>query len=188
MLYGSYKELRDAAWQIIIDLKITSLPVSLRYICEKLGIKLIKDSTVHLLSPSQSGISILNGDKWYIVFADEQIIERVRFTIAHELGHILLGHQLISGYHARTFDVSRPQVEQEADMFAARLLAPACVLWGLDLHTPEEIAVACKISHSAAYARAERMKILYKRNKFLKSPLEREVYKNFAEYIRKNRH
>lgn len=187
MLYGAYKNLRDAAWQVLIDYNISSLPVNLRSICEKSGIKIVKDSALHLLSPLQSGISVLNKDKWYIVYADDQSIERCRFTVAHELGHIFLGHQLISGYHARTFDVSRPQIEQEADMFAARLLAPSCVIWGLDLHTPEEIAVACKISFSAAHNRAERMKTLYSRNKFLTAPIEKRVYDNFAEYIQKNR-
>lgn len=187
MLYGAYKNLRNAAWQVLIDYNIDALPVDLRSICKKTGIKIIKDSTVHLLLPLQSGISILNGNKWYIIYADDQSVERCRFTVAHELGHIFLGHQLVSGYHARTFDVSRPQTEQEADMFAARLLAPSCVLWGLDLRMPEEIAAACKISYSAAYARADRMKILYRRNKFLTSPVEREVYKNFSKYIQKNR-
>ena len=187
MLYGAYKNLRNAAWQVLIDFNISSLPVSLCSICEKSGIKIIKDSDVHLLSPIQSGISVLNKNRWYIVYADDQLIERCRFTVAHELGHIFLGHQLVSGYHARVFDVSRPQIEQEADMFAARLLAPACVLWGVGLRTPEEIAVACKISFPAAYARAERMKILYSRNKFLTAPIEKRVYDNFAEYIQKNR-
>ncbi len=188
MLYGAYKNLRNAAWQVLIDFEIRELPVSLRDICEKSGFKLIKDSSVHLLSPLQSGISVLDGDKWYIIYSNEQSLERIRFTIAHELGHIFLGHKIIAGYHARTFDVSKPRAEQEADMFASRLLAPACVLWGLNLRTPNEIADFCKISLSAAYIRAERMHELYKRDKFLTLPLERQVYKNFEEFIRKNRH
>lgn len=33
---------------------------------------------------------------------------------------------------------------EEADMFAARLLCPSCVLWGLNLHTADEIARTCE--------------------------------------------
>ena len=72
-------------------------------------------------------------------------------------------------------------------MFAARLLAPACVLWGLDLHTAEEISEACNISLQAAGFRAERMKELYRRNRFLTSPLERKLYDQFRDFIEQNR-
>lgn len=72
-------------------------------------------------------------------------------------------------------------------MFAARVLAPACVLWGLGLHTPEEIASACNISFSAAQVRAKRMDELYRRQKFLTSPLEKQLFERFFDYIENNR-
>ena len=75
-------------------------------------------------------------------------------------------------------------MEQAANRFAADLLAPACVLWGLDLHQAEDIARVCKISIQAAQFRAERMEILYQRNKFLLHPLERAVYRQFEPYIK----
>lgn len=67
------------------------------------------------------------------------------------------------------------------------LLAPACVLWGLDLHTPEDIARVCNISLSSAIKRARRMEELYRRNMFLSHPLERQVYKQFQGFISENR-
>ncbi len=68
-------------------------------------------------------------------------------------------------------------------MFAARLLAPACVLWGLRLHTWEEMADVCAISKPAAINRAARMEELYRRQKFLTSPLEQRVYEQFKPFI-----
>lgn len=103
------------------------------------------------------------------------------------MGHIFLGHALINNQYLRTVDVSKPIIETEADMFASRLLAPACVLWGLDIHSPEDISRICGISYTAAKIRAERMKILYKRNKFLTSPLEQQVYEQFKDFIQENR-
>ncbi|MEE1075767.1 MAG: ImmA/IrrE family metallo-endopeptidase, partial [Acutalibacteraceae bacterium] len=114
---------------------------------------------------------------------DSESIQRCRFTIAHELGHILLGHELINDRYFRKFDISKPQIETEADMLASRLLAPACVLWGMNLHTADEIAKACNITKKAAQVRADRMATLYKRNKFLTSPLEKKVFKNFSGFI-----
>lgn len=187
LIYGIYKNARNAAWQCLIDYKITELPVKPSRIARAAGIKVVKNSDVHELKPYESGSSTLEDDKWYIVYDDENTKQRCRFTIAHELGHIFLGHELKKGYHTRKFDISKPSVEQEADVFASRLLAPACVLWALDIHTATEISELCDISKSAAQIRAERMAILYPRNKFLTSPLEMEVYKNFEGYIRQKR-
>jgi len=46
----------------------------------------------------------------------------------------------------------------------------------------------CHISYAAARFRAERMKLLYERNKFLTSPLEQQVYLQFKEFIRRKKH
>ena len=68
-------------------------------------------------------------------------------------------------------------------MFAIRLLCPACVLWKLDLHTPEEIAQYCRVPLDTAKERSARMKTLYGRNKFLTSDIEREVFSRFEDYL-----
>ena len=103
-----------------------------------------------------------------------------RYTIAHEIGHILIG---------------KDSSEYEAERFAIGILAPACVLWGLDIHEPEDISRLCNISITSAKIRAERMKLLYKREQeflqkygrscFLQLPLEQKVYKQFQDFIGK---
>lgn len=185
MTYGIYKGLRDAAWQCLIDHKADKLPVDVVGIARESGIRVIKNSAVGELQGNESGLSFLDGKQWYIVYDDTNTIERCRFTVAHELGHIFLGHEMKQGYVARTSLVGiKPEIEREADMFASRILCPSCVLWALDLHTPEEISQACKVSYTAAKIRAERMAVLYERQKFLTSPLERKVLRNFKEYIK----
>ena len=183
LIYGIYKNIRDAAWQCLIDYNIAALPVDLLHIAKTAGIKVVKNSEVLVLSGSESGACIFDGVKWFIIYDDEATVGRRRFTIAHELGHIFLGHELVSGRHGRTINTEKPQSESEADSFAARLLAPACVLWGLNLQTTEEIAKLCNISMAAAKIRAERMKVLYERQKFLTSPLERRAFEQFRSYI-----
>ena len=122
-----------------------------------------------------------------IIVNDRHPIQRRRYTIAHELGHYLLGHlgTGVSQLNRRRYDI-KPGKESEADAFAARLLAPACVLWALDLHTADEIAGLCNMSVRAAGYRAERMKKLYQKNNFLKSPLEKKVYEQFKPFIKEN--
>ena len=185
MNYGKYKDLRSAAWQCLIDNQIDRLPVNILQIAKNAGIRVIKNSDAHQLTENESGISINNGTKWYIIYDDSASTERSRFTVAHELGHIFLGHKLVEGKIARTKTFAiRPEIEREADMFAARLLCPACILWALDLHTAEEISRVCRVSYAAARIRAERMELLYARNMFLTHPLEQKVYQQFQDFIR----
>lgn len=185
MIYGVYQNVRDSAWLCLRDYKINKLPVDVLSIARIANVRVIKNSAVNELKPSESGFSCFDGKQWYIVYDDKNSVERNRFTIAHELGHIFLGHKLKKGYVSRTkVFVKKPAIEKEADMFAARILCPSCVLWALNLNTAEEIARVCRVSYTSAQIRAERMTILYERQKFLTSPLEREVYKNFEEYIK----
>lgn len=162
------------------------MPVSLTKITKQANIRIIKNSLVNELKGNERGISLLIKNQWVIIYDDKEPIPVSRFTIAHELGHIFLGHAYKKGY-TRTFSKKRPEIESEADMFAARLLAPACALHELGITSAEKIAKVCNISITAAKHRAERMQILEKRNAWYRSPLERQVIKQFENYIKESR-
>ena len=93
---------------------------------------------------------------------------RYRWNIAHELGHIVLGHferckdskmfrkSLISEY--------RESFEMEADRFASYILVPHIVLACLGVTGHKEIARICRISNSAALYRAEHIQTWKNRN------------------------
>lgn len=179
MNYKDYQNARDTVWKLLIDTKVNSLPIKVTKLCRALGIQ------VKLYKPKDDndGMSLLLGGHPVIFVSENVPPARQRFTTAHELGHILLGHL---GQHAlvnREPDPGDNPIEQAANVFASRLLAPACVLWGCGAKTPEDIMELCGISRQAAEFRAARMEILYQRNKFLASPLERAVYEQFSEYI-----
>lgn len=162
------------------------MPVKVLKVAAFYDIKVVKNSSIQVLKSEISGCTLLDSSgAWQIVYRDEETRGRIRFTVAHELGHILLGHEITpdkSG-HFRTASDRREPAETQADEFAARLLAPACVLWGLEAYEPDEIARICDISAEAAGYRAERMKVLRERRKFLTSPLERQVYEAFRPWI-----
>lgn len=183
MNYKDYQNSRDLAWEILLRERICKLPVSVSGICRNMGIPI----RLYNADDENSGYSTIIDGKPIIFVKSTEKAERQRFTAAHELGHILLGH--VGKYklvNREPSDNDNP-IEQAANVFASRLLAPACVLWGCNIRTAEQIAVNCKISVQSAEYRQKRMEILYRRNAFLTSPLERKVYENFREYMKTHR-
>lgn len=187
--YGAYANIRNAAWQVILDFNIRTVPINLIRIANDANISIIKNSFAKVLKENELGLSALSDGNWYIIYDDTVIRGRARFTIAHELGHIFMAHPLKEGRcsFSREIGPMRPETEREADMFAARLLTPACVAWGLELQTAEDIAEVFDISLTAARYRAERLKLLRERKMFLTSPLERAVFNQFKDFINGHR-
>ena len=180
MYYAIYKNIRNSAWQCLLDFKIDKLPVDVLKIATAADIHVIKNSIIQDLLPGEYGKAYFNGWKWIVIYDDLQPTVVSRFTLAHELGHIFLGHNLayIKYREIKEFqNTGKP--EKQADAFAIRLLCPACVLWGLNLHTAEEIAQYCRVPLDIAAQRAKRMETLYQREKFLTDPLEKQVYNSF---------
>ena len=192
--YKNYQQARDASWKILLDCGVDSLPVDVLDIARQLGVRvfsyeqgarIIRRHKLQRIADRTDGFTFAVCGSPMVFFNAGTSRQRARFTIAHELGHICLNH----------LEWNRPTVvnrepgphdnprETAANQFAARLLSPACVLWALDIHTPEDIARLCDISLPAARFRADRMAELYRRQRFLTSPLEREVYEQFQPFI-----
>ena len=186
MDYRKYQNARDASWQILIDQNIKELPVPIVSICRSLGITVKYNND--LVNSENSGNSTMIDGKAYIMLDPKCEQHRKRFTIAHELGHLLLGH--VGKYELINREPSPNDnpIEQEANVFASRLLAPACVLWGCKVKSAAEISELCNISLVSAEYRFERYRVLLMRNRFLTSPLERKVYKQFEEFILNHQH
>lgn len=74
----------------------------------------------------ESGYSVPINGKWHIVINENEILERKRFTICHEIAHIHLG---LPTEHEGKSDIQRyikrPQNEILCDVFAAELLLPS---------------------------------------------------------------
>lgn len=184
------KKARDAAWQVLIDNNVESLPIGVVDVACKNQIRIIKNSLAKELQSGEVGVSIFDGKQWYIVYDDTQSLGRKRFTIAHELGHYFLHREMLlqslkEGYITRTVERKTSPIEIEANIFASRILAPACVLWAINACDADVIAQVCEISQQAAKIRAERLKVLAERGKFLTSPLERQAFAQFSDFIKR---
>ncbi|SKA28836.1 protein of unknown function [Enhydrobacter aerosaccus] len=99
----------------------TAAPVPVEAYVAEIGAVLRKDSS---LGPEEAGYSFPKGDRHYICVNSNDRPERQRFTICHEIAHIVLGlpsehEQLPWWSYAR-----RPFNEILCDVFAAELLLP----------------------------------------------------------------
>lgn len=183
MDYQNYKNSRNLAWEVLLKEGVCELPVSVSKLCKQMNITL----AYGVSEAGSDGFSTVINGEMYIIIREGMSTERTRFTAAHELGHILLGH--VGRYYLvnrEPTDTDSP-IEQATNVFASRLLAPACVLWGCGVRTPTEIAQLCSISFRAAQIRAKRMDELYARNRFLVSLLEQKVFEQFQPFISSHR-
>lgn len=194
MSYFNYTKARNAAWEILLECGINTLPVRPSIICDHYGWILADYQTgapslallgLSGLTERTDGFCAVTKNHTYIFFDSTLPADRRRFTIAHEIGHLVLGHVgrgNVTTVNREPSPQDSPE-ETQANQFAARLLAPACVLHELGAVTPEAIQQACGLSRQAATFRADRMQELERRNRYYVSPLERRVLQQFASHI-----
>lgn len=131
------------------------------------------------LTKNNYGFTLRIGRRMFIFYDENVSIPLQRFTIAHEIGHIVLKHFYINDHN---------NDEKEANMFAARLLMPMCVLHECNIYNASQIQEICEVSEMAAYYRYKRLKLVEERGKFYTDKLELEVYKLFKKYIDQYNH
>ena len=126
-----YDEMVELALELLMDYEIYDFPLNLDLLAQKLNIKLMKYSEFDkkefrfLVKKSPSGFTIKKKDinsyvKYDLLYNDINDNEaRNRFTIAHEIGHIMKEH---FGESVNEND------ETLCDYFAKCLLAPQCLI------------------------------------------------------------
>lgn len=149
---GRYREVEEKANKIILDLDSILPPYNLEKIAEKLGIKIIKLSSlpVEKRKPFSKYFLCEENDAFVVVSKDCKKIliddiarppARIYFTVAHEIGHVILGHL----EHSEL-------AEFEANIFARCLIMPYGIIrtFNEDEFTPEHICEKFGVSLEAA--------------------------------------
>lgn len=100
-----------------------------------------------------------------IYYNDKTLPMRIRFSLAHEIGHIALHHT----------DPRTDIHEKESDIFASHLLAPRMAIHYAGCKNENDVAKTFNISHEAAqiafndYRRWHRWTVYHKMNEFDKA-------------------
>lgn len=150
--FPDYKTATNAAYKLIAERELFSIETNVFAIAEQLrncrvytyglanfwfGIPLDV-----LLATSEYGFSIKKNDKRIIYYNEKTPLSCIRFTLAHEIGHAVLGHQ----------DEEDNAAEKEANCFARNLLCPLPVAIGLEVKSEDDYVSVFNISSQMASA------------------------------------
>lgn len=139
-------------------------------------------------------ISKYNSVKWFCIFAnnryfiiynpDGQTKDDIRCTLAHELGHIALGHigpQLpFVPFHQSP---TGSDAEWKATRFGNRVLCPSIVLHFCSVSSEAEIKNLCAVNSATARIRLARLDSFRRDNRFFEQKEERLVVNQFSHFI-----
>lgn len=131
------------AQEVLWKAAATTVPIDVDKVAESLGARIHRDALENQLS----GLLIIKGHERHVLVNAAHPIARQRFTIGHELGHLILheraGDQVFIDAQMRVYrrdDVpgsvrytspdsqTTPQQEREANLFASALLMPLPML------------------------------------------------------------
>lgn len=180
---NSYYYLSKSVRKFMVENKIKSLPINLfkiikknKWTCAKYSTSMSIITSIDPNLPVNNwGFTLVVKGKCIIFYDDSINKASQNFTLAHEIGHIVLKHYL---------QESPELMEREANMFAARLLMPMCILYECKVNTPEDIQRLCDVSFSAAKYRFQRLQLVKQRNKFYVDKTELEIKKQFDKFIK----
>ena len=176
-----YKNVRNLAWKFLLEFKIKELPLNLEMIADVMNVKLVCYERLKEIGAFKHEVETLTAftaqntsSLAFGIFYDNSLpICIQRFSIAHEIAHVYLKHK----------NINDTIIEKEANMFAARILMPICVLHELRIRTANEICKICNVSIEAANFRFKRLKMLENRNKFYSNNDENLIKQQFEIFI-----
>jgi Zn-dependent peptidase ImmA (M78 family) len=190
------------AYQLLLQLDIKTLPVDPfaivknikhLYLCSWSELKKATgvEDPYHLKRDhADAKVKIIRGTPDYMIVFDDTVKsrERIRWTIAHEIGHIVLGHLVYyEGTALHRGGLTEDQydtLEVEANFFAEALLAPSTILRHFNIQAMKEIALLCDISFDAAQKSVDHVKN-YQINF---QHLEMNLVKNFFQFFNNEKH
>ena len=191
----------EKARQVLLYYKVNTLPIDVRKLIKASNIcvikcysKLIKRHSLKkedlYESFGKDGAVLYDATKpkpYTIVYNDiDKPTMRITWTLAHELGHIVLKHHvefdetrlMRCGLIDRDYKI----LDAEADAFAAELLAPVIVMITANWDTKDSIMQHCGLSVMAARIRSRSLRSI-KQIKECYFKYERNLYYAFYNYI-----
>ena len=154
---GTYEAIKKRVVDLLDEYGVTRYPLDVFALVRQMRIRLIPYSQLDgerrsaAFEYSDNAFRIVASDysEAFIFYNDAMPLERARYSVAHELAHIVLEHGSRDG---------DDETESEADFFAAYLLMPVPLVYALCSPDPEEVSVFFGTSRQSASFAVERTK------------------------------
>ncbi len=197
-----YREIRDAAGLVLVEHSDGRMPVMPRAIFEHMGgcrvVAYSQYEQQHLARHSLQAAGVFASRDACTLYEREtgrclvlyddgdnalRVPGRLRWTLAHEMGHVVLGH--LKDHDGARFDLgglpeeSYRRLEREADYFAAMLLAHPALLRACAIASADQLQGFCGLSQPAAQARFAQLR----RSVIAPSAVDALVEKHFEQVI-----
>lgn len=199
MIYDKprYSEASKKAVEFLDYFNINDFPYSIKKCAKHFDIKITKYSSIMKKTGdtlkdvensfnTKDGCIIYNAfnKKYQIVYNDFQMPERIKFTIAHELGHYFLNHlkDERTKIHRHTLsDDELDVLEKEANRFARDILAPPYLVREVRPLTPTEVTKYFHISHEFSKNIINYLKYIRDNYNFISYPVG--AMETFSKFI-----
>lgn len=142
----NYKLISEKILEIYKECNITSFPIDCAAILKHYGYKVLtykelqsKNEELYRLCSLLSDDAFSDRVLRIVAYNHKTNAGRIRFSLMHELGHIILSHTSHSQAN-----------ENEADYFASNILAPRPVIFRANAHTADAIHEKFGLSYAAA--------------------------------------
>lgn len=172
------KKIKDMVLHLLNECDIHNLPVDLKTILKLNNIyllnskKAIEYGVINFAYNDFDGKNVYINGYRFIVYNLKHPVTRQRWTMAHELGHILLDHR----------EQSRVN-EAEANYFAKELLMPMAVLTNMGVTSVKDVCKVCNVSNDASENRQKDFKRHYEfRSKYGLTKHDIAFLKQFGMY------
>ena len=153
----NYSFARNMARKVLKDYKLSEAPTDLTMIFRGLHLKYIELNDADEID---GAILEIDGKPTIAVLNKARPLQRQRFTLAHELGHIFLEHTKRDIYDPEEIQENndlpetgktKPPKETEADIFASELLVPYEQLkkYTTDMNNIDKLAGIFQVSRQA---------------------------------------
>ena len=150
--FPDYKTATNAAYRLLAEMDTFSIQTDVFGIANSLpncrvysyGLtNYLHDGALDaLLANSEFGFSVKKDNKRIIYINEKMPLWAIRFTLAHEIGHAVLGHQ----------DEDNPVSEREANCFARNLLCPLPVANAFGVQSEDDYVSVFNIGPQMARA------------------------------------
>ncbi|WP_294465555.1 ImmA/IrrE family metallo-endopeptidase [uncultured Anaerofustis sp.] len=173
----------NTAIRTVLRSNVKTLPVNMHEVCKSLNIKTRKFSeskafTDKIRRNENNNAFTFPGvnNILYIFYNDEMIpYEKVRSSIAHEIGHIVLKHLSILDYEKNN------ELEEEAELCGRYILIPNIILDKCKKFNPKDIMVLCETTWDLAKEFYNQSEVDIENKEYIK--LKEFLLKQFEYFI-----